>query len=208
MKVTGQATLHAPAQRVWEALNDPDVLVRTIPGCQELRESGPDEYRMTVRAGVASIKGTYQGTVRLTDQVPPASFVLRASGSGGPGTVDAAVKVSLIGDGDTTRLDYDADATVGGTVAGVGQRVLAGVAKKTAKEFFDAVDAELTGAAAPAPAAVAATGAEGTAEAGRVFSAPPAGEVASTAAAPVLAGGAAALAGVLLGWWLGRRSTR
>jgi uncharacterized protein len=219
MKVTGDAVLNAELDRVWAALNDPAVLVRTIPGCERLEETGPDEYRMTVRAGVASIKGTYQGTVRLTDQDPPLSFVLTASGAGGPGTVDARVTVRLSDGGGTTRLAYDADATVGGTVAGVGQRVLAGVAKKTAREFFAAVDAELTGVARPEPAAPQAAAAAPAAapadvlarpagqEPGRVFAAPQppaAGLVAGPGVTPVVAGGLVALAGVLVGWLLGR----
>jgi hypothetical protein len=112
---------------------------------------------MTLTAGVASIKGTYQGSVRLTDQQPPGSFLLHAAGAGGPGTVDAKVKVTLseAGEGET-RLDYDADAVVGGMIGGVGQRVLTGVAKKTAGEFFAAVDGVLTGRAPAVPAAAGA----------------------------------------------------
>ena len=111
---------------------------------------------MTITAGVASIKGTYLGDVELTDPQPPNSFVLKASGAGAPGTVNADVTVRLEeADGGTTKLRYDADAVVGGAVGGVGQRVLSGVAKKTAGEFFAAVDAVLAeGEAAPAaPAA-------------------------------------------------------
>ncbi len=67
MKVTGSATLHAPIDRVWAALNDPAVLVRTIPGCERLESTGENAYAMTVTAGVASIKGTYAGKVALTD---------------------------------------------------------------------------------------------------------------------------------------------
>ena len=67
MKVTGSAMLHAPREKVWDALNDPAVLVRTIPGCQQLEEVSKDAYRMTLVAGVASIKGTYLGDVALTD---------------------------------------------------------------------------------------------------------------------------------------------
>ena len=144
MKVTGTATLHAPVERVWAALNDPAVLQRTIPGCQRLDELGGDRYRMTVTAGVASIKGTYTGEVALTDREPPHSFVLRASGSGAPGTVRADVSVRLAEDPEGTRLDYSADAVVGGPVGGVGQRVLSGVARRTAGEFFAAVDRVLT----------------------------------------------------------------
>ena len=103
---------------------------------------------MTVTAGVASIKGTYAGKVALTDLDSPRSFVLRASGAGGPGTVstDVAVALADAGDGSTT-LTYDADAVVGGVIAGVGQRMLTGVSKKMAGEFFQAVDDVLTGKA-------------------------------------------------------------
>jgi carbon monoxide dehydrogenase subunit G len=152
MKVSGTASLHAPRDRVWAALNDPSVLVRTIPGCQQLEEVGPDSYRMTITAGVASIKGTYLGEVALTDQEQPGAFTLRASGAGGPGTVSADVRVTLEETGDGgTDLSYDADAVVGGMIGGVGQRVLTGVAKKTAGEFFSAVDDVLTGKAASVP---------------------------------------------------------
>ena len=203
MKVTGSATLHASRDDVWKALNDPAVLVRTIPGCLQLEEVGPDSYRMTITAGVASIKGTYQGDVSLTDQQQPGSFMLRASGAGAPGTVSADVKVSLAENDGVTRLDYDADAVVGGMIGGVGQRVLSGVAKKTAGEFFQAVDDVLTG---KAPAPVAAS--SGVAAAPGVFTAP-----ASTGTAVggsdfvkgAVFGAGVALAGVLVGSWVTRR---
>jgi uncharacterized protein len=212
VKVSGEATLHASVDDVWAALNDPAVLVRTIPGCERLESTGPDAYRMTVTAGVASIKGTYSGQVQLSDQVAPNSFLMTASGAGGPGTVSTEVRVALADAGDgSTRLSYDADAVVGGVVAGVGQRMLAAVAKKTAGEFFSAVDDVLTGKAAAivAPAVPSgATGPAATAEPG-VFVAPPG---AGAAAQPgfvqgLLAGAAIALAGVLVGAVLGRRRT-
>lgn len=210
MKVTGSATLNASRDKVWEALNDPAVLVRTIPGCQQLEEVGPDAYRMTITAGVASIKGTYQGDVSLTDQQQPGSFTLRASGAGAPGTVSADVKVSLAESDGGTRLDYDADAVVGGMIGGVGQRVLSGVAKKTAGEFFKAVDDVLTGKApnvpaprdAPAGAAVASAGAPG------VFTAPAApasGLGGSEFVKGAVFGAVVALAGVLVGGLVTRR---
>lgn len=188
MKITGSAVLQAPVDEVWKALNDPGVLVRTIPGCERLEEAGPDRYRMTITAGVAAVKGTYQGEVSLTDQQPPHSFVLRASGAGAPGTVQADVRVNLAPEGTGTRLTYDADAVVGGMVGGVGQRMLTAAARRTAEEFFQAVDAVLTGAAAEPEAPVSAESvAVGVAEleaeapaaaetapaAPRVFSAPP-----------------------------------
>ncbi|MHB1614788.1 MAG: SRPBCC family protein, partial [Actinomycetes bacterium] len=153
MKVNGEAVLHARAEEVWAALVDPAVLVATIPGCESLELIGGDRYRMSVTAGVASIKGTYAGEVELADQRPPRSFLLRASGSGSPGTVRADVLVGLEPqETGSTRLTYEADAVVGGMVGGVGQRMLASVAKRTAGEFFAAVDAVLRNGGVPAAA--------------------------------------------------------
>jgi carbon monoxide dehydrogenase subunit G len=150
MKITGDATFRAPVDRVYEALVDPAVLVRTLPGCRRLEQVGDDTYQATVLAGVGSIKGTFAGEVRLTDRDAPRSFTLHASGAGGPGTVSAVARVSLAdADGGGTLLRYDADATVGGVIGGVGQRMLTGVARRTADEFFTAVDRAI---AEPVPA--------------------------------------------------------
>jgi carbon monoxide dehydrogenase subunit G len=221
MRVAGSATLHAPVERVYAALNDPAVLVRTIPGCERLERVAQDAYRMTVTAGTASIRGTYSGDVRLTDQQAPHAFVLRAAGSGGPGTVSADVRVRLADGGDgTTELAYDADAVIGGMIAGVGQRVLSGVARKTAGEFFAAVDGVLTGAApAAVPAAADAAPAEVPAAAGAapapgpaVFTAPAAprrpGPPGGEFAAGALFGAAVALLGALVGGLVARRAAR
>ncbi|MHB8186527.1 MAG: SRPBCC family protein [Dermatophilaceae bacterium] len=169
MKISGTAVLNAPVDQVWAAFNDPAVLARTIPGCQELRAVGPDAYKMTVTAGVASIKGTYEGDLRVTEQSPPGSFVLKAAGAGAPGTVGADVKVSLLESATGgTDLSYDADAVVGGVIGGVGQRMLTGVAKKMAGQFFAAVDADIAdiaGVRVPAAvteAALVPAGAPGT----------------------------------------------
>jgi uncharacterized protein len=201
MKVSGQATLHASADKVWTALTDPAVLVRTIPGCERLEATGPDAYAMVVTAGVASIKGTYAGKVALSDQDVPKSFLMTASGSGGPGTVSTEVRVALddVGDG-STRLTYDADAVVGGMVAGVGQRMLTAVAKRTAAEFFGAVDDVLTGkASAPVPA-------ESPTEPG-TYTAPQAQAQPATPGflRGVVVGAVIALGGVVVGGLLGRR---
>jgi uncharacterized protein len=228
MRIAGNATLHAPVEAVYDALRDPRVLVRTIPGCERLEQVGEDAYQMSVTAGVASVRGTYAGDVRLTDHRAPHGFVLRASGSGAPGTISADVAVALASGADgTTVLSYDADAVVGGMIGGVGQRLLTGVARRTAGEFFTAVDQVLTGGeveeavpeaagtAAGAPlTAVGEAGAPARAAAGeagpRVYSAParppapgiPGGEF----AAGVVLGAAAALLGALVGGYLARRA--
>jgi uncharacterized protein len=205
MRIAGTATLHAPVETVYQTLRDPAVLVRTIPGCERLEEVGEDAYAMTVTAGVASIRGTYAGDVRLTDHQAPNGFVLRASGSGTPGTVTADVVVELAsGDDGTTELTYNADATVGGMLGGVGQRLLTTVAKRTAGEFFDAVDQVLAGggeveaALTPggAQAAITGTGEPGvptTAPAGAP-TAPAGAPTPGTAGAPTPGTGAAGAA--------------
>jgi carbon monoxide dehydrogenase subunit G len=194
VKISGEATLRGPVERVYAALNDPAVLVRTIPGCERLERVGPDAYTMTLTAGVAAIKGTYAGDVVLTDQEAPYGFVLKASGSGAPGTVSAEARVRLAaGDGGTTVVSYDADAVVGGMVGGVGQRVLTGVARRTAGEFFAAVDDVINGAvAAEAPGEVA------------VFERP-ARVTTPDFARGLAVGAAAALLGVVVGVLIGRR---
>jgi uncharacterized protein len=210
MKVSGTATLNAAPQQVYEALHDPAVLVRTIPGCQRLEAVGDDQYRMTIAAGVASIKGLYQGEVSLSEQQPPDRFVLTAAGTGAPGTVSARVLVSLAESGDGTTLTYDADAIVGGMIGGVGQRMLTGVAKKTAGEFFSAVDDVLNGRAAEPAAAAggpAGAGTDGTTQ--TVFEAPGAGASIAEGGDFVrgaVVGVAATVVGALIGGWIaGRR---
>ena len=128
MKVSGTSTLTAARPEVFRALNDPAVLVASIPGCRRLEMLGVDAYAMTVAAGVGSIKGVYDGQVRLSDHEEPSSFRMHAQGAGAPGTIGAEVLVRLADvDGGGTALTYEAEATVGGMIGGVGQRMLAGV---------------------------------------------------------------------------------
>ena len=163
MKISGTSTLSADRATVFAALNDPAVLVTAIPGCQRLVALGSDAYKMTVAAGVGSIKGVYDGEVHLSDHQEPASFRMKAQGAGAPGTIGAEVMVILEeGDGGSTILSYDADAVVGGMIGGVGQRMLTGVSKRMADEFFRNVDAVLAGGVLAGSAGFPA-GAAGTA---------------------------------------------
>ena len=217
MKITGSATLAADPQQVWDAFHDPAVLARCLPGCERLTELGPDHYAMTVTAGVAAIKGTYDGEVSLRDPQHPGSFTMKASGAGAPGTVDADVKVRLSPNGNGgTDLTYDADAAVGGVIGGVGQRMLAGVSKKMAGQFFTAVDQDIAGVRKAVPAAPAAPAVPVGVEA--VPGAPSAAPVYAGAPAPAGAlvldksfaagvglGAVIALIGVVVGAVLGRR---
>ena len=211
MKVSGSHNVAASRQQVWDALQSPAVLARTIPGCETLEVTGEDAYAATVTAGVASVKGTYQGQVRLTDKSAPTTYRLHAEGAGAPGTIraEAVIRLDEV-DAGTTCVVYEADAVIGGMIGGVGQRMIAGVAKKTAGDFFAAIERELLGgpavatpAAAPAQAGVAAAA---VAEVGRVFSGAPVGAAAPRDAGRLVGllaafglGALVALAGVLVG---------
>ena len=205
MKVTGSSVLHAPPERVWLAITDPEVLARVIPGCDGLTPLAPERFRLTVTLGVASIKGTYTGEVAFADLAPPqsltpGSLTLRASGSGAPGTIDTTVAVTLTDLGDlTTRVDYDAEAVVGGMVGGVGQRVLGAVAKRTADAFFAGIDGTF-GEVEGAPTAVAPVE-----RPERVPAAAPRWELAGAAAVGALSALTGVLVGIVIGARIGRR---
>jgi uncharacterized protein len=208
MKITGEAVLQAPLNRVWDALLDPEVLVRTIPGCERLETTGENAYAMTVTVGIAAIKGTYTGSCRITDLVSHRSLRLSAEGSGAPGTIAADVDVRFSEDEATgfTVLQYDADTVVGGMIGGVGQRMLSSVSRRLATEFFTSVERDLTEGPQQPPDWYQ-TAEQPDAASPQVFTAPP------TAAAPGGPGCVAGIAvgaglvslGVVLGAVLGRR---
>ena len=228
MNLDGSAVLHGTPDQVWSVITDPAVLARTIPGCESLELTGPDEYKMNVSVGVGAIRGTYAGEVRLTDQVRPSSYVMHASGAGAPGNARAKVTINLSGDGDTTTLTYSADAVIGGPVAGVGQRMITGVAKRMAGQFFSAIDSELTSPASvpsveeprASAAAVSSTTAPAAEGVPAGTSAVPSSQVftgraaqAATAAPDLRAvalgaagGSLLTLLGVAIGYLLGRRT--
>jgi carbon monoxide dehydrogenase subunit G len=211
MKVTGSSVLHAPPDRVWLAITDPEVLAGVIPGCEGLVPLAPERFRLTVTLGVASIKGSYTGEVSFRDTNRPRSLIMRANGSGAPGTIDTTVAVTLTDLGETTRVEYDADAIVGGMVGGVGQRVLGAVAKRTADAFFAAIDGTFT--AAPEPAAPGAAPAAPGARPG-VGGPPPPPMLAPPARGrwdllgAAAAGAISMLVGILVGLRIGRSSPR
>jgi carbon monoxide dehydrogenase subunit G len=210
MKISGSSVLHASPDRVWAAVTDPAVLSAVIPGCDVLTPTAANTFALTVTLGVASIKGSYTGEVSFSDLVEPASLTMRAKGSGGPGTIDTTVAVVLNGLSDgSTRLDYDADAMVGGMVGGVGQRVLAGVAKKTAGVFFAAIDDVLTGTrplAGPAVPIAAAPAVPGTPT--TPIPPQPFQQRAYSLIGAAVFGAVSMLVGVLVGARITRRATR
>jgi hypothetical protein len=136
MKLEGSHDISAPRQKVWEAFFDPEILRQALPGCERLEAMGDDEYKATMKIGVAAVKGTFEGKVKLSDKNPPESYRMAVEGSGGPGFVRGSALISLSDIESGTRVSYSADVQVGGLIAGVGQRMLGGVTKMMADKFF------------------------------------------------------------------------
>lgn len=139
MRLTGSHRVAAARDRVWAALLDPDVLSACLPGCERLELDGPDSYRATLSIGVGSVRGRYAGTVEIAEKNEPERYAMRVEGRGLPGFVRGTVVVFLADEGSATVVSYDADGQVGGVIAGVGQRMISGVGRTLADQFFSCV---------------------------------------------------------------------
>ena len=156
MEMTGEFRIPAPRQRVWEGLNDPEVLKQCIPGCQALEKVSDTEFNGRVIASVGPVRATFGGKVTLSDLNPPQSYTISGEGSGGvAGFAKGGAKVNLAEDGAATVLTYAVQAQVGGKLAQVGSRLIDGVARKMANDFFGHFAAVMA-PEQPAPAAAAA----------------------------------------------------
>lgn len=144
MKVnfSGSETINVAPQDLWNAVIEPSVLQKCVPGCTDMRAVGDAEYVMTLDLKVAAVGGSFKGKIALSDLSPPNSCTISVSGQGtlGTGTGTAKAVISDAGDNSST-ISYEADGDVGGLVAGVGQRVLMGVAKHLTRQFFTALKA-------------------------------------------------------------------
>ena len=146
MELAGSHTFNAPQQVVWKVLIDPDTLRRTLPGCQKFERQDDGSYQVTLSIGIASIKGTYNGTVHLLNERPPDSYSLKMAARGGVGFVDGQGDFVLTPDSDNaekTLLKYTGHAQVGGKIAGVGQRLLNAGANLVIGQFFKALEKEV-----------------------------------------------------------------
>ena len=156
MEMTGEFRIPAPRQRVWEGLNDPEVLKQCSPGCQALEKVSDTEFNGRVIASVGPVRATFGGKVTLSDLNPPQSYTISGEGSGGvAGFAKGGAKVNLAEDGAATVLTYAVQAQVGGKLAQVGSRLIDGVARKMANDFFGHFAAVMA-PEQPAPAAAAA----------------------------------------------------
>src|SRR5256885_6911515 len=126
MKLEGSYEVKAPREKVWNAFLDPVTLQKAIPGCEKLELVGSDEYKATLKIGVAAVKGTFEGKVRLLDKKPPESYRLSAEGSGGPGFVRSDTVITLTEIDGGTNLADNAGGQVGGVLDGVRPRAAGG----------------------------------------------------------------------------------
>jgi uncharacterized protein len=137
LELSGEYEIAAPRTRVWKLLNDPAVLKKCIPGCEELTADGEDAFAATVVLKIGPIKARFAGEVTLSDKIVPESYTITGEGRGGiVGFAKGAAKVHLAEDGASTTLTYQVTADVGGKIAQLGSRLIASTSKKLADQFF------------------------------------------------------------------------
>ena len=164
MDITGEYLVPAPQQRVWEALNDPQVLKASIAGCQALEKVSDTEFNAIVTTKVGPVSATFRGNVNLSELDAPNGYTLTGRGQGGAaGFAKMSSRVALLPQGEQTLLRYTAQAEIGGKLASVGSRLVQAVAKKNADDFFAAFTRQLGGAPATAPEAALQPAAPGLA---------------------------------------------
>lgn len=137
MKFTGSYRVSASRQKVWEAINDPEILRQCIPGCEEIVRETPTDWTAKVVAKVGPVKARFAGKIRLEDLQPPSSSRIVGEGNGGAaGFAKGEALITLADEGNATLLTYEAEAQIGGKLAQIGSRLIDGFARKYADEFF------------------------------------------------------------------------
>ena len=144
MEITGEYKLKGTRQEVWDVLDDAKKLERAIPGIDRLIGEGPDRYRAEMSVGIGVIRGKFSGAMQVEDKVEPESYRMLVDGKCGAGWIkgDGNLKLSEAGEG-ATVVKVDGEASVGGLMARVGQRMVGNVANALMKQFFQNVDKEL-----------------------------------------------------------------
>lgn len=151
MTMQGEVVLPADRAAVWAALNNPEVLKACIPGCQELEKVSDTSFQATAKLSVGPVKATFKGNVNLTDLDPPNGYTITGEGQGGvAGWAKGGAKVRLEDIEGGSKLVYDVEAQVGGKIAQLGGRLINGVAKRYADEFFANFAKVLSPAESPA----------------------------------------------------------
>jgi hypothetical protein len=156
MKLAGSHPLPFPRTLVWEALLDPEVLSRTLPGCESLERTGEGTFRGRLKVQVGPVRGEFEGTLELADARPPESYAMRLKGEGPSGFMTGEGAVRLEEAEGTTVVHYDLDAQVGGRIAGVGQRLLDSSARVITRQGLEGLERQLAARRAAVLAAEAA----------------------------------------------------
>lgn len=141
MKLEGSYTFAAPRDEVWDAMQDPEVLAKALPGCEALEKIGDNEYKATLNIRVGPVQGRFNGNVTLSELNPPASYRMKVSGQGAPGFVTGEGDITLEEQNGSTVMHYVGDAQIGGRIASVGQRLLDSSAKSLTRQGLQAIDA-------------------------------------------------------------------
>jgi carbon monoxide dehydrogenase subunit G len=139
VKIEGQYTIAAKPETVWERLNDPEVLAKSLPGVDKLEVDGPDRYRAKIKYKVGPVSGNFDGAVELLEKDPPHSMRLKINARGGPGFINGDGKVELAAKDEGTEIRYSGEVQLGGMLAAIGSRLLEGAAKKSIEEFFQTI---------------------------------------------------------------------
>jgi len=151
MEMTGEQLIALPQQATWDALNDTAVLMACIPGCDSIDKQSDNEYLLTMTAKVGPVSAKFKGKMTLLDVQAPNAYTLQFEGQGGvAGFAKGEAQVNLAAEGSDTRLSYSVKASIGGKLAQVGTRLIDGVAKKMAEQFFTAFNKHASGGAASA----------------------------------------------------------
>ena len=150
LDIGGEEIFEVPIEALWSALNDPAVLTKCIPGCNDMIPEGGDRFKLILNLKVASVGGSFEGEISLSDKTSPAQCNVAVSGSGTLGHGSGLAAFSLAAQDGGTAMRYSGEGEIGGLVAGVGQRILKGVAKHLIKQFFTALRREVT-ALSPVP---------------------------------------------------------
>ncbi len=140
MDVSGNYTFEAPQELVWQALQDPEVLAKVMPGGEEFKEVGENEYEGKLNVKVGPVMGKFAGNIKLSDIVEPTSYSMVVNGTGAPGFVKASGRMELDGQGDSTIMVYEGTAQVGGRIASVGQRLLDASAKSIIRQSLEGLN--------------------------------------------------------------------
>jgi uncharacterized protein len=137
LDIGGNEAMPATVEALWTALNDPEVLTRCVPGCKSMTEIGPDSYKVDMQLKVAAVGGSFEGEISLSDKQAPRSCSIKVSGAGTLGHGNGTARFEIEPDGENgSKLIFKGTGEIGGLVAGVGQRILAGVSKHLIGRFF------------------------------------------------------------------------